>query len=167
MMPLRFGLVVATLAVAAHVAAQAPPAAASAPPTAAAAPQAPRPDLPTPPADFAYRSEGRRDPFMNLSRAGTVATPQTGASRPTGAAGIGTDELVVRGIVQSQGAYVAMVSGPAGQTYTIRAGSKLFDGTVRAITPQAVVIQQQVSDPLSLQKQREVRKPLRVQEEGK
>ncbi|MGE4085556.1 MAG: pilus assembly protein PilP [Vicinamibacterales bacterium] len=165
MMPLRFGLIVATLAVAAHVAAQAPPAAASAP--AAAAPQAPRPDLPTPPANFAYRSEGRRDPFMNLSRAGTVAVPDKGATRPSGAAGLAVDELVVRGIVQSQGAYVAMVSGPAGQTFTIRAGSRLFDGSVRSITPQAVVIQQQVSDPLSLQKQREVRKHLRVQEEGK
>ena len=77
------------------------------------------------------------------------------------------DELSVRGIVRSQGAYVAMVSGPTGQTFTVRAGSKLFDGTVRTITPDAVVILQQVIDPLSLQKQREVRKPLRVQEEGK
>lgn len=165
MTPLRLGLVVATLAVAAHVAAQAPPAAASAPP--AATPAAPRPDLPTPPANFEYRPEGRRDPFMNLSRSGTVATTPTAASRPAGAAGILVDELVVRGIVQSQGAYVAMVSGPAGQTFSIRAGSKLFDGTVRAITPQAVVIMQQVTDPLSLQKQREVRKSLRTQEEGK
>ncbi len=164
MTPLRLGLVVATLAVAAHVAAQAPPAAASAPPAAA---PAPRPDLPTPPANFEYRPEGRRDPFMNLSRSGTVATMPTPASRPPGAAGILVDELVVRGIVESQGAYVAMVSGPAGQTFSIRAGSKLFDGTVRAITPQAVVIMQQVTDPLSLQKQREVRKSLRTQEEGK
>jgi Tfp pilus assembly protein PilP len=104
---------------------------------------------------------------MNLSRSGTVATAPTPASRPAGAAGILVDELVVRGIVESQGAYVAMVSGPAGQTFSIRAGSKLFDGTVRAITPQAVVIMQQVTDPLSLQKQREVRKSLRTQEEGK
>ncbi|MGD9903842.1 MAG: pilus assembly protein PilP [Vicinamibacterales bacterium] len=165
MMPLRCALIVATLAVAVHVAAQAPPAAASAP--AQVAPAAPRPDLPTPPANFTYRSDGRRDPFMNLSRSGTVAVADTGASRPTGAAGIGVDELVVRGILQSRGAYVAMVSGPSGQTYTIRSGSRLYDGTVRSITAQAVVIQQQVSDPLSLQKQREVRKLLRVQEEGK
>jgi Tfp pilus assembly protein PilP len=165
MTPLRIGLIVATLAVAGHVAAQAPPAAAGAP--AATAPQPPKVDLPTPPANFEYRPEGRRDPFMNLSRSGTVATPTTGATRPAGAAGLAVEELLVRGIVESQGAYVAMVSGPSGQTFTIRAGSKLFDGTVRAITPQAVVILQQVSDPLSLQKQREVRKGLRVQEEGK
>ena len=165
MTPLRIGLIVATLAVAAHGAAQAPPAAASAPVTPPTAPS-PRVDLPTPPSNFEYRPEGRRDPFMNLSRSGTVAALE-GAPRPTGAAGLGVDELVIRGIVQSQGAYVAMVSGATGQTFTVRAGSKLFDGTVRAITPEAVVILQQVSDPLSLQKQREVRKPLRVQEEGK
>lgn len=163
MTPLRLGLVVAALAVAVHVGAQAPPAAASAP-----AAQAPvRQNLPAPPADFEYRPEGRRDPFTNLSRSGTVASVPNGASRPPGAAGLLVEELVVRGILESRGAYVAMVSGPAGQTFTIRAGSRLFDGTVRTITPDAVVILQQVSDPLSLQKQREVRKPLRVQEEGK
>jgi Tfp pilus assembly protein PilP len=166
MMPLRLGLIVATLAVAAHVAAQAPPAAASAPANPAPAP-APRPDLPVPPANFEYRAEGRRDPFMNLSRAGTVAPLPEAAARPAGAAGIAVDELVVRGIVASQGAFVAMVSGAAGQTFTVRAGSTLFDGTVRAVTPQEVVILQQVRDPLSLQKQREVRKPLRLKEEGK
>jgi Tfp pilus assembly protein PilP len=164
MTPLRIGLIVATLGVAAHVAAQAPPAAAAAPAT---PPASPRVDLPTPPANFEYRPEGRRDPFMNLSRSGTVAAVDAGAARPSGAAGLAVDELMVRGIVQSQGAYVAMVSGPSGQTFTIRAGSKLFDGTVRAITPEAVMILQQVSDPLSLQKQREVRIALRVQEEGK
>ena len=71
-------------------------------------------------------------------------------TRPSGAAGLLVDELSVRGIVRSQGAYVAMVSGPSGQTFTVRAGSKLFDGTVQTITPDAVVIQQQVTDPLSL-----------------
>ena len=134
---------------------------------AAERPQVKKVDLPGPSPNFEYEAQGRRDPFMNLSRSGTIATTPTPASRPAGAAGILVDELVVRGIVQSQGAYVAMVSGPAGQTFSIRAGSKLFDGTVRAITPQAVVIMQQVTDPLSLQKQREVRKSLRTQEEGK
>ncbi len=79
------------------------------------------------------------------------------------------DELNVKGIVRSNGTYVAMVSGASGnrQTYTVKAGSRLFDGTVQSITADAVVILQQVSDPLSLQKQRQVRKPLRTQEEGK
>jgi Tfp pilus assembly protein PilP len=164
MRPLRIGLLIGTIGVAAHVGAQTPPAAASAPPP---APAPSRPELPAPPPNFTYSPEGRRDPFLNLSRSGTAAAVPLGTARPAGAAGLFVDELTVRGIVQSQGAYVAMVSGPAGQTFIVRAGSKLFDGTVRSITPQAVVILQQVTDPLSLQKQREVRKSLRVQEEGK
>ena len=149
------------LSLAATVTAQAPP------PAVPPQPPVQTPNLPSPQADFSYSPEGRRDPFVNLSRRGTEATASAGAVRPMGAAGLLVDELLVRGIVESQGAYVAMVSGPAGKTFTVRAGSKLFDGSVRSITPQAVVITQQVSDPLSLQKQREVRKPLRVQEEGK
>jgi Tfp pilus assembly protein PilP len=164
MTPLRLVLVVATLALAAHAAAQAPAAGASTP---VPAPATPARDLPTPPPHFEYRPEGRRDPFLNLSGSGSVAAVPAAESRPSGAAGLLVDELSVRGIVRSQGAYVAMVSGPSGQTFTVRTGSTLFDGTVRTITPDAVVIQQQVTDPLSLEKQREVRKPLRLQEEGK
>lgn len=160
MSALRILLAAAVFALAVPAAAQTSPA-----PAVAARPQ--DADLPSPPPNFTYNPEGRRDPFVNLSRRGTVAPLPSANARPAGAAGIVVEELVVRGIVLSQGAYVAMVSGPAGQTFTVRAGSRLFDGTVRAITPEAVVIMQQVSDPLSLQKQREVRKHLRVQEEGK
>jgi hypothetical protein len=49
----------------------------------------------------------------------------------------------------------------------VRTGDRLLDGTVRAITQSAVVILQQVNDPLSLEKQREVRKVLRQTEEAK
>jgi len=123
-------------------------------------------NLPSPPANFNYAPDGRRDPFLALTRGKSTVTESS--TRPAGAAGIAVDELAVRGIVLSNGTYVAMVSGPgAGQTYSVRAGSRLFDGTVQSITPRAVVILQQVTDPLSLQKQREVRKLLRTQEEGK
>jgi Tfp pilus assembly protein PilP len=72
-----------------------------------------------------------------------------------------TDEVAVRGILQSQGRWIAMVAGPAGKVFTVRPGDRLADGTIRGITPQFVVILQQVDDPLSLEKQREVRKFLR------
>jgi type IV pilus assembly protein PilP len=130
---------------------------------------APAPDLPAPPADYTYSPGGRRDPFTSLTtRSGPIVAPAPGTA-PKGAAGISVDELNVKGIVRSNGSYVAMVSGASGnrQTYTVKPGSRLFDGTVQSITADAVVILQQVSDPLSLQKQRQVRKPLRTQEEGK
>ena len=149
---------------AAAAAAQAP----VTPPPAPAPQAAPADNLPAPPADYTYTTAGRRDPFMTLTRPGKSVADVSLASRRAGAAGILVDELTVRGIVLSNGNYVAMVSGPGtGQTYSVRAGSRLADGTVQSITPRAVVILQQVSDPLSLEKQREVRKLLRTQEEGK
>jgi len=119
--------------------------------------------LPSPPPNFQYSPEGRRDPFLDLVNRGNdsarAGTP--GTKRPDGVAGLETGALVVRGIIQSRGAWLAMVAGADGKVFTVRAGDKLFDGVIRTITAQAVVILQEVNDPLSLDKQREVRKFLR------
>lgn len=133
------------------------------------APKAPNPDLPAPPANFEYAVEGRRDPFLSLVNRG--ADPRgTGAQpvkRAEGVPGLLTTEITVRGIVQTRGEYVAMVAGVDGKVFSIRAGDKLADGVVRQVTAQSVVILQEVNDPLSLEKQREVRKLLRGGEEVK
>jgi len=134
-------------------AAGAPQASAPAQPTAPAAP--------TPPANFVYSVDGRRDPFVALLGAtGKKGNPPV-ETRAEGIAGLVTDEIAVRGILQSQGRWTAMVTAPSGKVYTVRPGDRLADGTIRGITPQFVVILQQVDDPLSLEKQREVRKFLR------
>ena len=162
MKPLAFVLAL-MLATAPALVAQAP---VPAPPAAAAAPAA---DLPSPPADYTYATGGRRDPFMSLAGPrGPILETQVGVP-PPGIRGILVDELSVKGIVLSNGSYVAMVSGAGGktQTYTVKAGGQLRDGVVQSITADAIVIVQQVTDPLSPQKQRTVRKPLRTQEEGK
>jgi type IV pilus assembly protein PilP len=114
---------------------------------------------------FTYNPEGRRDPFVSLLARGTERRP--GGSQIEGVAGMAVDELSVRGIVTSRGGYVAMVQGPDSKTYLLRANDKLLDGTVKAITAQGVVILQDVNDPLSLVKQKEVRKMLHGNEEGK
>lgn len=59
---------------------------------------------------------------------------------------------------------MAILQGVDQKTYIVRAGDKLFDGTVRTISQNEMVIVQQVNDPLSLEKQREVRKVLRQPE---
>ena len=160
-----FAVAFVLASVAAH--AQAPPPA-QVPAVPAAAPADDQ--LPSPPADFTYTAGGRRDPFLSLTTVKGPVIQSDLTARPAGAAGIAVDELSVRGIVLSNGTFVAMVSGAAGakgQTFSVKAGSRLLDGVVRAIDARSVVIVQQVSDPLSLQKQREVRKLLRTQEEGK
>lgn len=137
--------------------------AAAAVPGPAAATQAPSPA----PADgYNYNPEGRRDPFVSLLKGGTDA-PGTRAAGVDGVAGLSVDEISVRGVVAGRGGYMAMVQGPDRKTYVVRANDKLLDGTVKTVTPQGLVILQEVNDPLSLVKQKEVRKMLRGLEEGK
>ena len=144
------------------VAATAAPAGAQTPTPAAATTPPAQNAAPVPPANYAYDATSRRDPFVSLVNRGAETRPSTGKGlRPEGIAGVMVDEVAVRGIVQSQGAFVAMIAAPNGRTYTVRPGDRLMDGAVRAINGQSVVMMQEVSDPLSLEKQREVRKQLR------
>lgn len=119
---------------------------------------------PTEPAGFTYNPEGRRDPFVSLMRRGATRGSGTGASRPAGLAGLEVAEITLRGTVRSREGFVAILQAADQKTYIVRAGDRLLDGTVRTISQSDMVILQQVNDPLSLEKQREVRKVLRQAE---
>ena len=153
-----------TAAPGAAAASEQAPAPAPASPGAQTAPAAPAP--PAPQTGHSYNREGRRDPFVSLSRRGSdvAATP---GMRAAGLRGLGVGEVTLRGTVASQGGFVAIVQGSDSKTYIVRPGERLADGTIRSITSDALVILQQVNDPLSLEKQREVRKVLRQTEEGR
>jgi Tfp pilus assembly protein PilP len=141
------------------------PAAPAAPGGAAQAPAAPA-AAPAPNEAYTYNPEGRRDPFVSLVGTGLEpdkATPHTGV----GPASLQVAEISVRGVLQSRGTLVAMVLGPDNKTYIVHQGDKFQDGTIKAITPQGLIIVQEVNDPLSLVKQREVRKLLRSLEDAK
>jgi Tfp pilus assembly protein PilP len=132
------------------------------PPAAAPVPQAPASTAPTPPANYGYTVDGRRDPFVSLvSKSGVQQGKAATETRVEGVAGLTAEEIVVRGIIDNRGTLAAMVAGASGKVYTVRTGDRLADGTIRTITPQMIIILQQVNDPLSLEKQREVRKFLR------
>ena len=143
----------------------APAAAQTAPATAAqTAPAEQKADAAVP-QGFTYNPEGRRDPFVSLLRRGADSAP-TG-KRLAGLAGLGAAEVSLRGTMKSQGGFVGILEGADSKTYIVRAGDKLADGSIRAITADSMVILQQVNDPLSLHKEQEVRKLLRQTEEGK
>jgi hypothetical protein len=72
--------------------------------------------------------------------------------------------MTQRGPVQNPEGFVAILQGADQKTYIVRSGDKLYDGVVRTITQNDMVFLQQVNDPLSLEKQREVRKVLRQTE---
>jgi Tfp pilus assembly protein PilP len=114
------------------------------------------------PVGFAYNPEGRRDPFVSLADRGSDI--RAGGPRPSGLAGLGAGEVTLRGTLRSRDGFVAMLQGVDQKTYIVRPGDKLYDGTVSSISQNDLVILQQVNDPLSLEKQREVRKGLRQAE---
>jgi Tfp pilus assembly protein PilP len=169
----RFALGIIVWSCAAVAGAQAPPS-----PLPPPAPQPPNPVVapsPVPPAakpappvqeEFSYQSDGRRDPFVNLL--GTGSEPRQ-ASRlgGEGTTGLLVADISVRGIWQSRGTIVAMVEGPDKKTHLVHQGDRFADGTVKTITLQGLIIVQEVKDPLSLVKQREIRKQLRSIEEAK
>jgi hypothetical protein len=115
---------------------------------------------------YSYRSEGRRDPFISLVNRGVEVQP--GQPRPTGIAALSAGEVSLRGIVQSSGRFLAIVQGPDAQRpYIVHVNERFADGVVKAITADSLLILQEVNDPLSLTKQREIRKTLRAVEEVK
>jgi Tfp pilus assembly protein PilP len=131
-------------------------------PPVAAVPASPAP--PAVPDSYAYQADGRRDPFINLL--GTGAPPVT-SRRGEGVAGLATAEMSVRGVMQSGDSLVALVQGPDNRSYIVKSGDRLVDGIVKSVTQQGLIVVQNVNDPLSLEKTREVRRLLRTLEDAK
>lgn len=112
----------------------------------------------TPPSEtYGYLPAGRRDPFLSLINSGT----DTKVLKREGIRTFSLAEISVRGVMQTRDSLVAMVQGPDNKTYLIHQGDKLADATVKNVTAQGLIVMQDISDPLSVQKQREVRKLLR------
>ena len=158
------GLVAAlTVSIATVATAQAPKPAA---PAAGADKPAAPPAQPLPILDpaYVYEPAGRRDPFVSLLGRGQEARPTT--VRPAGLSGLLIGEITVKGVLKDRSGFIAMLQGPDNKTYNVRVGDKLLDGTVKSINQEKVIFSQDVTDPLSLVKQREVPKPVR-QAEGR
>ena len=122
------------------------------------APAAPAAEQPAPQAAYSYEPGDRRDPFVSLLSA---SDPRSVASRPPGVAGMLIGEVRVKGIIRDRSGFIAMIQGADTKTFIVRTGQKLMDGSVKSITADAVVFSQDVNDPLSVVKQREVRVQVR------
>ena len=110
---------------------------------------------------YSYDPQGRRDPFISLlGRGGDL--PAASGARPLGLPGVLINEVFLKGVLKSgKGDFIALLQAPDSHTYIVHAGDKVMDGTVKTITQDAIVFSQDVNDPLSLVKQREVRKTIR------
>jgi Tfp pilus assembly protein PilP len=144
-----------------------PPAPQVAPSATPPIPQAAPAPAPPKAESYSYNPEGRRDPFLNLIGTGTGESRSGLSRRGEGAAGMLVAEISVRGVVESRSGLVAMIQGPDNKTYIVHSGDKLLDGTIKSVTSRGLIVIQEVNDPLSLVKQREVSKLLRSLESGR
>src|SRR5262245_7522498 len=85
-----------------------------------AAPEAAQPPPPTP-ESYTYDPAGRRDPFVSLIARGMDSAP---GKKVPGLSGIPTTDVVLRGVVQSKGSYVALLSGSDGKTFQGRVNDR-------------------------------------------
>jgi hypothetical protein len=123
---------------------------------------------------YSYNSQGRRDPFVSLQRR---LEPEKGpGTRPRGMEGFLIQEVALKGIVKTSGGglgiaknagYIAIFQGPTGNSYFVTTGQRLYDGVITAVDASSVTFRQDVTDPLSPVKSRDVRKSLYASEEAR
>ena len=86
-----------------------------------------------------YAANGRRDPFV---RPGFAPGPEAKSCSARGLEGVRARELALRGIVKTKEGFVALLVGPRGEAHVARVGSRLCDGSVRAIEPAGVTLEE-------------------------
>jgi Tfp pilus assembly protein PilP len=174
-MLLRILSVVIALAVAIPALAQAP--STTAPPAPAGAEPAPGEpvkdtiksildqEMEPPPGGYTYNPQGRRDPFVSLQK--PVEAERGPKTRKPGMEGFLIQEVALKGIVKTPQGYIAMLLGTDGKSYFVTVGQRLFDGAIIAMDGATVTFRQEVTDPLSPVRTREVKKTLYPSEEAR
>jgi|GEM_PF-3075166 len=110
---------------------------------------------------YHYDSQGRRDPFRSLI--GPATNRRAGGPKPDGVPGFLVDEIDLTGVVKTKQGLVAMITGPDNKGYLLHVSEKVYDGEVIRITNTGVVFRQEVNDPTSIERYKEVVKELTPQ----
>ena len=127
------------------------------------------------PGGYTYNQQGRRDPFVSLVK--PVTGGDTAPKRKPGMEGFLIQEVALRGIVRTPGGgegvaarpgYIAIFQGPdPNKSYFVNVGQRMFDGQITAIDATTVTFRQEVTDPLSPVKTREIKQSLHPSEEAR
>ena len=96
-----------------------------------------------------------------------VSADQGARTRRPGMEGFLIQEVALKGIVRTPKGFTAMLLGTDGKSYFVNVGQRLFDGVIVSIDATTVTLRQEVSDPLSTVKSRDVRKTLYPTEEAR
>ncbi len=126
------------------------------------------------PGGYTYNPQARRDPFVSLLRPVQAGGPKT---RKPGMEGFLIQEVALKGIVRTPGGgmgvaakpgFIALFAGPdPTKSYFATTGQRLYDGVITAVDSNSVTFLQEVTDPLSPVKTREVKKNLYASEEAR
>lgn len=116
------------------------------------------------PGSYTYSAQGRRDPFVSLQKPVEAEGPRVKAQ---GLPGMLIQEIALKGIVRTPKGYTAMMQGTDGKSYFVTAGQRLADGVVTSIDAATITFRQEVNDPLSTVKTRDVKKSLYQSEEAR
>jgi type IV pilus assembly protein PilP len=117
------------------------------------------------PEGYNYNPMGRRDPFVSLLK--RVSPDEGTRTRRPGMEGFLIQEVALKGIVKTPKGYIAMLLGTDNKSYFVGVGQRLFDGVVTAIDATTVTFRQEVTDPLSTVKSRDMKKTLYPSEEAR
>ena len=112
------------------------------------------------------QARGSRNYTPPVSLLKPVSESGPGKRRP-GMEGFLIQEVALKGIVKDKTGFVAMLLGTDGKSYFCRVGQRLFDGQITAIDAATVTFRQEVTDPLSSVRARDVKKTLYPSEEGR
>jgi Tfp pilus assembly protein PilP len=124
-------------------------------------------ELEAPRNGFIYNGTGRRDPFISLAK--PVATDDAARGpKPPGIQGFLLQETSLKGVVKNIDGWIAVLEGPDKKGYFVRVGQRLYDGVITSVDAAGLTFRQEITDPLSPAKSRDVRRLLNsAQEESK
>lgn len=105
--------------------------------------------------DNKYSANGRRDPFVS-----PVVSHAGGSGCSTGKKCLEIGAINLRGVVHSDGGFIAVVSNSLNKAYFLRENDPVFNGYVVKITGDSIVFQETVQDRLGKTFTREVVKKI-------
>jgi Tfp pilus assembly protein PilP len=117
-------------------------------PAVAQAVEAPKPPKPE---EKKWAMNGKRDPFFS-----PVVQQPTGSGCSTGKKCLEIGQINLRGVVKSEGGFIAVVTNSLNKAYFLHENDPVFNGYVVRITGDSVVFQETVPDKLGKPFTREV-----------
>jgi Tfp pilus assembly protein PilO len=105
-----------------------------------------------------------RDPFGRPApRPRAVAAIRAAAvMRPPGLPGLSVHDVIVKGTVDGPDGDLAVIQGGDSRAYIVRPGDAIYDGVIRTITRDGLLLVQQREEGVALEAPLEIWKPLRA-----